>query len=138
MDRDAVRAESLRALDVLPRYSAEDAPSRSRRDDSPPTDIYTEDDGALVIETHLPNFQERDITVTVESNSLIIDAEEHDAPQHREYLVRETPSSFSHTITLPERFAAGRMSADFSRGVLRLRVPLADVLAPWLPPEVGT
>jgi HSP20 family protein len=41
------------------------------------TDVYTKDDKELVVEAHLPNFEEKDVNVNVDDGALVIRAEKH-------------------------------------------------------------
>ncbi len=109
------------------------------RQSTPTTDIYTEDDGALVIETHLPNFDEEDIAVTFDSAGLVIAAEAHatSSSARKEYVMRESATSLRHAIALPEQFDVGGISADFNGGVLRIRVPLAVGSAQFSTPSAA-
>ncbi|MCB9823262.1 Hsp20/alpha crystallin family protein, partial [Candidatus Nomurabacteria bacterium] len=43
----------------------------------PTTDVYTKDD-ELVVEAHLPNFEQKDVNIQVDGNSLVISAERHE------------------------------------------------------------
>ena len=44
----------------------------------PTTDVYTEDDKQLVVEAHLPNFEEKDVDVHLDGNALVVSAERHE------------------------------------------------------------
>lgn len=49
----------------------------------PTTDVYTNDDKELVVEAHMPNFDESDIDVHVENGALVIRAEKHEKKKTR-------------------------------------------------------
>lgn len=94
----------------------------------PTTDMYTDDGGAFVIEVHLPNFDADNVVVKVEGGRLVVEAEQNSAGPdgRREYFLREAASAISHTIALPDDFGLGGVTANFSAGVLRVRVPPGD------------
>ncbi|HYG83597.1 MAG TPA: Hsp20 family protein [Verrucomicrobiae bacterium] len=62
----------------------------------PTTDVYTHEDKELVVEAHLPNFDEKDVDVHVENGALVIQAESHqkEEDKKKKYVVRESSSSF--------------------------------------------
>ena len=98
----------------------------------PTTDVYTNGDKEMVVEAHLPNYDEKDIDVHVENGSLIIQAErrEKDEDKDKKYVVRESSSSFYRSITLPERANDSDISADLHDGVLKVVVPFKELPAP--------
>ncbi|KAA9135946.1 Hsp20/alpha crystallin family protein [Microbacterium caowuchunii] len=130
MHRNPYPAAAPLLLHAVPRELETDGADPDSTTRSPTTDIYVEPDGALIIETHLPQFAEPDVTVTVGGGGLVIEAELPDADAAtREYVLRESAAGFEHAITLPEGFDVGRMSDSFVCGVLRVRVPLTDASA---------
>ncbi|WP_442574539.1 Hsp20/alpha crystallin family protein [Microbacterium sp. F51-2R] len=92
----------------------------------PTTDVYTEDDKQLVVEAHLPNFEEKDITVNIDRGALVIQAERHekDMDKAKQYVVRESSSSLYRSIALPEQADDAKTTAVFENGVLKVTVPL--------------
>jgi len=97
----------------------------------PTTDVYTKDD-TLVVEAHLPNFEQNDITIQVEDNALIVSAERHerDEDKGKKYVVRESSSSFYRRIALPRRADADKIDAQLDEGVLTVKVPLTPLPEP--------
>ena len=97
----------------------------------PTTDVYTKDN-ALIIEAHLPNFEQSDINIQVEDNALIVSAERHEKQEDKDkkYVVRESSSSFYRRIALPKRADADKIKAHLDEGVLRLEVPLTPLPEP--------
>src|ERR1044071_2123162 len=61
----------------------------------PTTDVYTKDN-QLLIEAHLPNFDQSDVNIHIENSALIISAERHEREEDKDkkYVVRESSSSF--------------------------------------------
>jgi HSP20 family protein len=97
----------------------------------PTTDVYTKGD-QLKVEAHLPNFEQDDVNIQVEDNSLIISAERHEKEEDKDkkYVVRESSSSFYRRIALPERADTDSIEARLDEGVLRVSVPLTPLPEP--------
>ena len=97
----------------------------------PTTDVYTKDN-ALVVEAHLPNFEQSDITIQVEDNALIVSAERHEKQEDKskKYVVRESSSSFYRRIALPKRADADKIEAHLDEGVLKVQIPLTPLPEP--------
>lgn len=129
MTRTIVRFDPFPGLDMLQRDLLDDRFFRALRGNRlPTTDVYTEDDKALIVEAHLPNFAEEDISVDVDGGTLVIQAERHerDDDKHKKYVVRESSSSFYRSIALPDRAQEEQITAAFDDGVLKVTVPLGD------------
>ncbi len=97
----------------------------------PTTDVYTKNN-ELVVEAHLPNFDQKDINVQVEDGALIISAERHekDEDKGKKYVVRESSSSFYRRLALPKRAEAESIDAHLEDGVLVVTVPLTPLPEP--------
>ena len=97
----------------------------------PTTDVYTAED-ELVIEAHLPNFEQDDINIQVEEGSLIVSAQRHEKEEDKDkkYVVRESSSSFYRRIALPKRADAEQIDAHLEDGVLSVKVPLTPLPEP--------
>ena len=97
----------------------------------PTTDVYTKDN-SLVVEAHLPNFDEKDVAINVDGNTLVISAERHEKEEDKskKYVVRESSSSFYRRIALPDRADADNIQAHLEDGVLRVAVPLTPLPEP--------
>lgn len=97
----------------------------------PTTDVYTKDNN-LVVEAHLPNFQQKDVNIQVEGNALIISAErrEKEEDKGKEYVVRESSSSFYRRIALPERANKDKIDAHLDDSVLKVSIPLTPLPEP--------
>jgi HSP20 family protein len=94
----------------------------------PTTDVYTKEN-ELVVEAHLPNFEQRDIDIQVENNALVISAERHEKEKDKDkkYVVRESSSSFYRRVALPERANSDSIQANLDDGVLRVNIPLTPL-----------
>lgn len=97
----------------------------------PTTDVFTKDN-KLVVEAHLPNFEEKDVNIEIEDNALIISAErrEKEEDKDKQYVVRESSSSFYRRIALPERADADNTEAHLEDGILKVSVPLTPLPEP--------
>lgn len=100
----------------------------------PATDVYTDDDKSMVIEVHLPNFSEKEVSIDVHHGAIEIRAEhaekEEKGKGKRKYLVRESSSSFYRHIALPERADDTNIKANFKGGVLKVMVPFKALPKP--------
>lgn len=97
----------------------------------PTTDVYTKDN-QLIVEAHLPNFNQDDINIEIDGSSLIISAKRHEKEEDKDkqYVVRESSSSFYRRIALPKRADADKIEARLEEGVLNVKVPLEPVPEP--------
>jgi len=97
----------------------------------PTTDVYTKDN-QLIVEAHLPNFEQKDVNIQLENNALVISAERHEKEEDKskQFVVRESSSSFYRRIALPERAAAENIEAQLNDGVLKVTVPLTPLPEP--------
>jgi len=98
----------------------------------PTTDVYTDDSNRLVVEAHLPNFQQDDINIQIDDGALIIQAERHEKEEDKskKYVVRESSSSFYRRIQLPERADVESVEAHLDDGILKVAVPLTPLPEP--------
>jgi HSP20 family protein len=121
-------------LDALQRqFFGDDWPTNAFRNVAlATTDIYTTDSNELVVETHLPNFHEDDINISVDEGVLVIQAERHEQEKDKQkkYVVRESSSSFYRRIPLPERANSDKISAHLQGGMLKVTVPLTPLKQP--------
>ncbi len=97
----------------------------------PTTDVFVRDN-QLIVEAHLPNFDEKDVNIQVENDNLVIQAERHEKEEDKEkkYVVRESSSSFYRRVQLPERADSEKVEAHLDNGVLKVVVPLAPLPEP--------
>lgn len=96
------------------------------------TDVYTRDDKELVIESHLPNFDKKDIDIQIDNGVLVISGEKHekDDDKGKKYVMRESSSSFYRRIRLPERADEDSIKANMKNGVLKVTVGLKELPQP--------
>lgn len=97
------------------------------------TDVYTEDDKKMVIETHLPNFKEDEVKVDVHQGVLEIRAEHQEKQEEKEgqrkYLVHESSSNYFRRIALPQRSDESEINAKFADGLLKITIPFKELPA---------
>ncbi|MFZ2513133.1 MAG: Hsp20/alpha crystallin family protein [Candidatus Saccharimonadales bacterium] len=98
----------------------------------PTTDVYTEDDKQLVVEAHLPNFDDKDVEVHVENGALVVRAEKHEQEKDKtkKYVVRESSSSFYRRIQLPKVADVDKIDGDMKDGLLKVVVPFKELPVP--------
>jgi len=98
----------------------------------PTTDVYTSGDKELIVEAHLPNFEQDDINISIDNDSLVVQAEKHEKEEDKDkkYVVRESSSSFYRRLQLPERANANNIEAHLDDGVLKVKIPLEPLPEP--------
>lgn len=130
MARNLVRFNPFLDLDTFERQFFENSPlSPWRGLRMPATDVYTEDDEKLVAKVHLPGFSESDVSVDLDQNALVIQADKHEKEEDskKKYVVRETRDSYYRRISLPEQADAAKVDARFDKGVLTVTVPFKEL-----------
>jgi HSP20 family protein len=94
----------------------------------PSVDIYSEDDGHMVVEMQAPGFNEDDIEINVRNGVLEIRGEttnrDEQKDKKRSYLMRESHASFARRVVLPEGANSDNISAELDRGILKITVPV--------------
>ncbi len=97
----------------------------------PTTDVFTKDN-QLMVEAHLPNFEDKDVNVHVENDALVISAQKHEKEEDKakKYVVRESSSSFYRRVALPERAKPDKIEAHLEDGILKVSVPLTPLPEP--------
>lgn len=101
----------------------------------PPVDVYEIEDG-YYIDVELPGYQNEDVNVKVENNSLTLSTtEEFNSSlkelEEKEYLIKETSSkkAFKRSFSLPKDVDEDKIIATFNAGVLNIKIPKAEKLA---------
>lgn len=101
----------------------------------PAMDVYTEDDKRLVADVQVPGFTPDEIDITVSNGFLEIKGEKHEKEEtggksKKNYMMRESHSSFYRSIALPKHADADNVTADFKDGVLKVAVPFKELPEP--------
>jgi HSP20 family protein len=102
--------------------------NRSSRSDlatwAPAVDIY-ETENELVVKADLPDFQDKDIDVRVENNTLTIRGErkfEKDVKEDNYLRIERAYGSFMRSFSLPNTVSSENIRADYRNGVLTLHM----------------
>src|SRR5215469_15756077 len=90
----------------------------------PPVDIY-EDEHSIQLKLEVPGIDQKDLDVKVENNVLTIRGERKFEKEEKEENFRRVErryGSFSRSFTLPNTVNAEDVSADYTNGVLKIRL----------------
>ena len=125
---------SLSELDeevkVTPKQTEQKAPthpsSSGKSDWSLSTDIYKKG-GNLVAKINLPgiNPEKLDIAISMDSIKIAGSSEEEEKIDGKDFFLREIRrGNFERIIKLPVRIEMDKAEADYSKGILKITVPL--------------
>jgi HSP20 family protein len=98
----------------------------------PAVDVW-ETDKEIVLSFDLPGIPEDKIAVELEDNVLTVSGERERTQEHsndRFYRFERRYGSFSRTVTLPTGVNENSIQADYSDGVLEVRVPKPEEQKP--------
>jgi HSP20 family protein len=98
-----------------------------RSQDYPLMNAWTDTEGATLV-AELPGINAKTLEITVLGENLTVKSkrEEGEVPKDVTYHRRERAhGSFARTITLPFRVEAGKVVAEYKRGVLKIMAPRA-------------
>src|SRR5690348_2810986 len=90
----------------------------------PPVDIY-EDEHNITLKMEVPGIDEKDIDVRIESNTLSVHGERKFEKEEKEENFRRVErqyGSFTRSFTLPSSLDPGQVSADYEKGVLKIKL----------------
>lgn len=96
------------------------------REFSPRVNV-SEKDNVVTVEAEVPGMDEKDVDVTVSDNVLTLRGErkqEHTEEHGHTHRREITYGAFQRTIPLPRKAKADEAQATFSKGVLRIVLPL--------------
>lgn len=133
MARGVVRFNPFAELDAWRKELFEGGfPELWRGAKLPITDVYTEGENTLTVEAHLPGFAADDVDVSVDDGALVIQAERHEKTEEtkKNYVMRESTSSYYRRISLPAKADEDGIEAEFSEGVLKVTVPFKELPEP--------
>ena len=94
---------------------------------APAVDVY-EDEHNVTLKIEVPGIDEKDLDVRIENNTLIvhgernIDKEEKEEKEENYRRVERQYGSFSRTFTLPNTVDTESVSADYEKGVLKIKL----------------
>lgn len=106
----------------------------SRRAGWAPAVDIREDNKEIVLEVELPGIKPSDVDVTAENGVLTIRGEKQststDGSQGRYHVIERSFGSFTRSFQLPSGVDERRIEADFSDGLLSVRIPKAALAQP--------
>src|SRR5581483_6282261 len=91
---------------------------------APPVDIY-EDEHNVTLKMEVPGIDEKDIDVCIESNTLTVYGERKFEKEEKEENFRRVErqyGSFSRSFTLPSSVDPREVSADYEKGMLKIKL----------------
>lgn len=98
----------------------------------PPVNVYETDD-VLLLTAELPGTRPEDLEVLVADGVLTLRGRRTGAdgvPDDRYRRQERLRGNWQRSLTLPERIEEDRMSAEFTNGVLKVRLPKAPATTP--------
>jgi HSP20 family protein len=91
---------------------------------APPVDIY-EEEHVITLKLEVPGIDEKDIQVHIENNTLIVHGERKMEKEEKEENFRRVErqyGSFTRSFTLPSTVDPAQVSADYDKGVLKVKL----------------
>lgn len=97
-------------------------------------DMY-EEENKVVVNIKAPGFDEKNIDITIENNSLTVtgnvETKEEEEDKKKKYYRKEiSRKSFTRTVSLPSRVMADKANAQFRNGILEIILPKAEESKP--------
>ena len=92
---------------------------------TPSVDL-SETEGEFVIKADIPGVEEKDLSVTLSGNTLLLKGERREEKEDKGkqfHKVERSYGSFQRSIPLPDVVDAERISADYQNGVLVVHLP---------------
>ncbi len=90
---------------------------------APPVDVY-EDEQGVTLKIEVPGIDEKDIDVSIASNTLTVRGErtlEKEEKEENFQRVERQYGSFTRSFTLPNSVDLEQVSAHYNKGVLKIR-----------------
>ena len=91
---------------------------------APPVDVY-EDEHNITLKIDVPGIDEKGIDVSIENNTLTVRGErtlEKDEKAENFQRVERQYGSFTRSFTVPNSVDPEQVSADYNKGVLKIRI----------------
>ena len=91
---------------------------------APPVDVY-EDEHNVTLKIEVPGIDEKDIDVRIENHTLTVHGERKFEKEEKEENYRRVErqyGSFTRTFTLPTTVDAEQVTADYDKGVLKIKL----------------
>ncbi len=99
---------------------------------APPVDVY-EDEHHITLKLEVPGIDEKDLDIRVENNTLTVHGERKFEKEEKEENFRRVErqyGSFTRTFTLPTTVDSENVSADYDKGVLKIRLSKREEAKP--------
>ncbi len=99
----------------------------------PAVDVYEDGNGEVVLKAELPAVKRDDIKVSMEGQTLTIEAERHldtEVQRDRYHRIERGYGLFRRTFTLPATVDASRIAAEYQDGLLTVRLPRREETKP--------
>ncbi len=90
----------------------------------PPVDIY-EDEHNIVLKLEVPGIEEKDLDIRVQNNTLTVRGERKFEKEEKEenfHRIERSYGQFARSFTLPNTVDSDSVHADYSNGVLTLKL----------------
>ena len=91
---------------------------------APPVDVY-EDEHNVTLKIEVPGIEEKDIDVRLENNTLTVHGERKFEKEEKEENYRRVErqyGSFTRSFTLPQTVDAEKVTANYEKGVLNIKL----------------
>lgn len=91
-----------------------------------PSINVTEDENKITIKVELPGVEPKDVNLTIENDTLVIEGEKKEEKQSEQEKVKILESTYGHfkrVIALPETIDANKTEASYKNGVLTIILP---------------
>ena len=91
---------------------------------APPVDVY-EDEHNITLKLEVPGIDEKDIDVSIVNNTLTVCGERRFEKEEKEenfQRIERQYGSFTRSFTLPNSVDPEQVSADYNKGVLKIRI----------------
>ena len=91
---------------------------------APAVDVY-EDEHNVTLKIEVPGIEEKDIDIRIENNTLTVRGErkfEKDEKEENYLRVERQYGSFTRTFTLPNTVETENVSANYDKGVLKIKL----------------
>ena len=99
----------------------------------PPVDIYQSDDHQLVLKAELPDMSREDIELSIDNGTLTIKGDKRlngDVKEEQYHRIERRYGSFSRSFSLPQTVDASKVDAQYTNGVLTVRLPMREEAKP--------
>jgi HSP20 family protein len=127
---DSLQSEVNRLFDTF--FGGGPANSAGARRWVPAMDLVETDDH-LVLRADLPGLDRDDVNIEVKDGVLTVSGERKTEQEERTdgfYRVERAFGGFSRSLSLPDHVDASKITADFNKGVLEVRIPKPEERKP--------